>query len=66
MQSQKLSAGSLYLLPKKSQAQFTLVWLKAIASMSFMLCVLIKALYFSYCCGYIPPHSSATTFKHSR
>lgn len=37
MQSQNLSAGSLYLLPKKSQAQVTLVWLKAIASISFML-----------------------------
>ena len=37
MQSQNLFADSLYLLPKKSQAQFTLVWLKAIAAMSFML-----------------------------
>ena len=37
MMSQKLSASALYLLPKKSQAQFTLVWLKAIASISFVL-----------------------------
>lgn len=37
MQSQNLSVGLLHLLPKKSQAQFTLVWLKAIASISSML-----------------------------
>lgn len=37
MQSQKLSADALYLLPNKSQALQTLVWLKAIASISFML-----------------------------